>query len=264
MSLSADAGTVGRLEPILAFQRRSAELVAERVRKIPEGWVMDTPSLPLVWSLNHVRIAKPVSYEHALELCSMHHPKRDHVHVHIEPDAAGELLASRFRADGWEVEVNLHLALARESSPAVETSAIIEPGEDEAEALMERWWAEDETLELTAGVSRQLLEYNTSTWRARNARRLGIRLGDGQLAGITLLFSDGVVGQVEDVYVIPEARGRGYGRALVTAAVELALAARHELIFIVADDNDWPKHLYMSVGFEPVGRSWLFHRKTPA
>jgi hypothetical protein len=28
----------------------------------------------------------------------------------------------------------------------------------------------------------------------------------------------------------------------------------------LADDNDWPKDLYASIGFEPVGRTWAFHR----
>jgi predicted GNAT family acetyltransferase len=108
---------------------------------------------------------------------------------------------------------------------------------------------------------RELLDYNTQTWRARNARLFGIRLDDGALAAVTLLFSDGgEVAQVEDVYTIPEARGRGYARALVTHAAGLARSEGHQLTFIVADDNDWPKQLYAKVGFEPVGRSWLFHR----
>ena len=28
----------------------------------------------------------------------------------------------------------------------------------------------------------------------------------------------------------------------------------------MADDNDWPKQLYARLGFEPVGRAWVFHR----
>jgi predicted GNAT family acetyltransferase len=68
------------------------------------------------------------------------------------------------------------------------------------------------------------------------------------------------VAQVEDVYVIPEARGRGYARALVTRAAALA-CEDHDLSFIVADDNDWPKQLYAKLGFEPVGRTWLLHHR---
>jgi predicted GNAT family acetyltransferase len=61
------------------------------------------------------------------------------------------------------------------------------------------------------------------------------------------------------VYTIPQARGRGYARALVSHAAAEAWKAEHELSFIVADDNNWPKQLYRRIGFEPLGRTWLLH-----
>jgi hypothetical protein len=42
--------------------------------------------------------------------------------------------------------------------------------------------------------------------------------------------------------------------------VDAALAAGHELIFVVADDEDWPKDLYAKLGFDPVGKAWNFTR----
>jgi hypothetical protein len=42
------------------------------------------------------------------------------------------------------------------------------------------------------------------------------------------------------------------------------MALDPELLFIVADDNDWPKDLYARLGFEPVGRTRAFHRLPPA
>ena len=71
----------------------------------------------------------------------------------------------------------------------------------------------------------------------------------GTLAAIAMLYSDGVVAQVEDVYTVPEERRRGYARALVTKATEVARAAGHELVFIVADADDWPQRLYRRIGF---------------
>ncbi len=65
--------------------------------------------------------------------------------------------------------------------------------------------------------------------------------------------------QLEDVYTAPEERGRGHARALVTHAVAEARQKDPDLIFIVADDNDWPKHLYGRIGFEPIGWTWSFH-----
>jgi ribosomal protein S18 acetylase RimI-like enzyme len=56
------------------------------------------------------------------------------------------------------------------------------------------------------------------------------------------------------------ARGRGLGRMVVARAIELAREADPELVFIVADDDGWPKQLYAKLGFEPVGRLLSFHR----
>jgi GNAT superfamily N-acetyltransferase len=91
-------------------------------------------------------------------------------------------------------------------------------------------------------------------------RLLGVRSGDGHLVAISKLRSDGVIAQVEDVYTAPEARGRGFARALITRAVELARGAGHDLAFIVADDADWPKLFYGRLGFRSVGHLWQFHR----
>jgi GNAT superfamily N-acetyltransferase len=156
--------------------------------------------------------------------------------------------------------VDLISVLTGEPDRLVDTTVVIEPSEDESLALMERWMAEDETLKMTREELDQLMDANRLTWRAREARRLGIRGADGGLAAITMLFSDGRTAQVEDVYAIPEARGQGYGRALVTWAAELAREAGHELTFIVADDNGWPKLLYERLGFRPAGHLWQFHR----
>lgn len=244
----------------LEFLRGSVEALAEEIVEIPEGWVVRTPSVPVVWSLNHVRIDQPIDFQDAVALAERYQSGSGFRQLFVDHEPSGEAIAGAFRAAGWEVDVEVRMELVREADRLVDTSSVIEPAEPEAETLMERWFAEDETLHLTREGMRQLLEYNTLTWRARNARRLGIRLDDGRLAAVTLVFSDGRVAQVEDVYAIPEARGRGFGRALVTRAVELAREGDHELVFIVADDNDWPKHLYAKLGFEPVGRTWLFHR----
>ena len=50
---------------------------------------------------------------------------------------------------------------------------------------------------------------------------------------------------------------------MCTPAVEAALDTGHELVFIVADDEDWPKDLYERLGFGPVGRPWCFTRPGP-
>ena len=40
-----------------------------------------------------------------------------------------------------------------------------------------------------------------------------------------------------------------------------ARGAGHPLVFLVADDEDWPKELYGRLGFEPRGHSWELVRE---
>lgn len=252
------------LASALEFERATLSLVAEQVRRIDQGWVVRASSFPDVWVFNNVRIDTEVDYDQAVELCRSHLRAASYDQLLFEDPRLGERLAEAFRADGWRIDVDVHSVLAREPDRLVSTGAVVAAEEDEAMDLMERWLREDETLHLTEAGLRQLREGNRLTWRARNAQRLGIRDPAGRLVAITILYSDGRVAQVEDVYAIPEARGRGYGRALVTQAIELAREGGHELTFIVADDNDWPKQLYGKLGFEPVGRTWLVHRDRPS
>jgi ribosomal protein S18 acetylase RimI-like enzyme len=68
----------------------------------------------------------------------------------------------------------------------------------------------------------------------------------------------GTDGFIDDIYIIPEARGRGLGRA----ALDLALAeSRHHgvrvLLLEVEADNDRAYHLYTSIGFTDTKRRLL-------
>ncbi|HEV3390658.1 MAG TPA: GNAT family N-acetyltransferase, partial [Solirubrobacteraceae bacterium] len=133
---------------------------------------------------------------------------------------------------------------------------VVDAGEDEVAELMRRWFAEEE---LDAGALDQLVEFSRREAQACADRLLGVRSSDGHLVAVCKLRSDGRTAQVEDVYTAPEARGRGFGRAVVARGVELAREDGHDVIFITADDNDWPKELYGRIGFRPLGRIWQFH-----
>lgn len=254
------ADPVSSLATVLDFERRTVELVADEVRSIPEGWLARTPSLPEVWFLNGVWAESRMPYEDLVALCDRHRGAAAYDQLYLDDQAGGEALAPSFDAAAWEVEVEVQLVLTGAPDREVETTDVIEPHQEESLALMERWISEDETLHLSPDGVLQLVEANRRTWSARDVRGFGVRGAAGELQGTTLLYSDGPVAQVENVYVVPEARGRGYARAMVSAAASAAGQAGHQLIFIVADDNDWPKQLYVRLGFQPVGRRWLLQR----
>ena len=249
----------------LAFQRETLELAAEQVIQIPEGWLIRTPSLPLVWSLNQVRVTRPIETGDALALAERHLGELPYRQLLVEHEASGAQLEGELAQQGWRVDREVTMRLAHGPDREVDTSAVSDPPVEDALELMARWMREGSAHQPSAQEECELVQSWRLEWRARNARLLGIRGRSGRLAAITMLYSDGLVAQVEDVYTVPEERGRGFARALVTRALQLAAEDRHELTFIVADDRDWPQRLYSRLGFEAVGRLWGFHRgQSPA
>jgi predicted GNAT family acetyltransferase len=85
------------------------------------------------------------------------------------------------------------------------------------------------------------------------ARFYGARAGD-EIASTCELYSDGATAQIEAVITFEQHRNKGLARAVVMAALNDAVAERHDLVFLVADDDDWPQELYRKVGFEAIGR----------
>jgi len=243
----------------LAFQRETIELIADEVTPIPGGSVIRTPSLPEVWALNQVRIERPTGFAEAVALADRHLHELPYRRLTVPEPMGGELEAE-FRAAGWRVDCELTMAFAEEPDREVDTSAVLTPSGEAVLELLRRWAREGWDGRPEPEAERQLGRYWELEWRTRNARLLGISTREGSLAATTVLYSDGRAAQVESVYTVPEERGRGFARALVTRALELAAEGGHELTFIVADDHGWPKQLYARLGFEPVGRSWTFHR----
>jgi GNAT superfamily N-acetyltransferase len=250
----------------VAFQLRGLELIADSVRPIEDGWLVLTLSLPQVWSLNHIRLGAgaggrgdaPTNYKAALERAEEHLAALPFRHLVADSDALGQALAPPLRREGFGVEREAVMAATGRPQKQARPAPVIDPGERAMTDIERRWYGEDGRV--TADAVEQLLEAGKREQRAWHERHFGIAGDDGNLVAITKLRSDGRTAQVEDVYTVPEARGRGFASALVSHALSLARREGHDFVFIVADDCDWPKHLYARLGFEPVGRRWAFHK----
>jgi GNAT superfamily N-acetyltransferase len=242
----------------LAILRRTLEMVADDLRRIDPGWVVRSPSSSMVWALNHLRIDRPVTYEDTVALVEEHLAGLSFHRVVFEDEQTSEHLEATFLTSGWKVDRDVLMTLTRSPDRTVDTRAVTDASEAQALALMERWLAE--TMKLAPGELGQILDCTAREGAVWGERRLGVRGDDGAVAAMTKLRSDGTTAWVEDVYTRPDERGRGFARMLVTRATELARAEGHELVFIVADDDGWPKQLYARLGFTPVGRLRAFHR----
>jgi ribosomal protein S18 acetylase RimI-like enzyme len=187
------------------------------------------------------------------------HPHR---RAFVERAEAGARIASRMRSRGWLAQRDVYMALRRPRDRAPAPGLAREADAAALEAvdaatIREEPWGRDEELVAQILASRALLAAAVPVTRRFVAARGGVD------AAMTTLYSDGTVAQVENVATLREHRRRGLARAALSLAVDAAIAMDHELVFIVADADDWPQRLYARLGFDPVGRAWNFVRPGP-
>jgi ribosomal protein S18 acetylase RimI-like enzyme len=75
------------------------------------------------------------------------------------------------------------------------------------------------------------------------------------------LLGSGGIGQVEDVATAVDHRGRGFARAVVSAAARASLEAGNELTVVIANDGDTTPELYRKIGFERIGLKRRFVKR---
>lgn len=80
---------------------------------------------------------------------------------------------------------------------------------------------------------------------------------DGAPASYCLLLAGG---QIDDVFTLPEHRGRGLATAVLGAALRAAAAEGETGVFLLADADGRARELYERLGFTAVGSLWSFLR----
>jgi predicted GNAT family N-acyltransferase len=148
-------------------------------------------------------------------------------------------------------------------APAASPIEVVEASADAVEVATDRYLRTDPGTPYgrDARTRRHLLEHHRTYGPVGGAERRFAVLGEGgEVVAWARLWTRGTEAQVEDVVVLAEHRGRGYGRAVVAAATRAALADEPELLFIVADADDWPKDLYGRLGYATAGALGVYLR----
>jgi GNAT superfamily N-acetyltransferase len=244
---------------------RSVQAQADVVVTLECGWAVHTLDLPLVWTLNQLCVTRPVAPEALAGLADEVQSSQPFRHVVVRHAPTADDFEPVAVALGWRVERDVVMALdqaALDDARPPRDVAVVGLSEDQMVGLMGEWLLEERGETSSEGLG-QVLEWNRRETRYFGERVLGVLGADGTPLAVTKLRRDGSFAWVEDVYTTPSARGNGYARALVTRAVRLATDAGCSPVVIVADADDWPQHLYASVGFRPVGGARLFHRDPP-
>jgi ribosomal protein S18 acetylase RimI-like enzyme len=242
--------------------RRALELVAagdmggERTEPSRFGVAVFDGRVPLRYDSNYLLVEELPRSVSAEELAG-EAGRFDRPMIMVRDQPTGARLAPGFAALGWQLHRGLLMAHRRPPDRTAPTELVREV--DEATLRPARRgqlagypWA-------TPAVVEQLLDAKPLIARAVRARFFAVVVG-GQVVTYTDLYDDGRTAQIEDVATLAEHRGHGYASAVVLRALQEARQSGCDLVFLAADEDDWPKALYRRLGFDELGRYVKFIR----
>ncbi len=236
---------------------RKTEFRGTREEPFPFGTAAFTPELPLRHDSNFLFVdpfpPDATADELATEADLLQGRAGLGHRMIVVPSPSGETLVPGFRELGWDVHRNLVMVLRRPPERPVDTSMVVEVDEPTLRPFRETVartypWGTDE-------VARQLAEAKRLV---KGTTRFLTVIVDGEIVSCADLYLSDRDAQIEDLVTLEEHRGRGYASALVVKGVEEARGAGAEFVFLVADDEDWPKELYRRLGFDPLAPYWKF------
>jgi GNAT superfamily N-acetyltransferase len=246
------------LDRALAFGEALSARCAERIVPTRSGKAYFNDTFRRVWHLNYVRVdrARQVDPGELAAEAELLHTDAGHAHrsIVIPDEAVGAQVEGFFRRLGWQVDRLVLMAFRGAPERTADTASVEEVARESLVPLREELargqpWATDEE------VVREVVGAGAVLAAAGNTRFFAVE-ADGRPVSTGQLHSDGRIAEVDDVATLEPYRRRGYASAVVLRAVEEALAAGSELVYLVADDEDWPKELYGRLGFEPIGCTW--------
>jgi spore maturation protein CgeE len=244
------------IERIHRFFRYSEESVCDEVAKTPHGTALLTPSLPLVWQVNAIRVEdREAAVGELVAEAEVVQAAFGHRKLVVHDEQLGARLAPGFGQLGWNVSRVLIMLRRRPPDrppmPGAAGEVTREVGASALEAFRREQpfgW-QDEAV-------RQLAEMDARYDRIVAARDFASP-PDEPACACRLYVHDGL-GQVDEVGTVEARRGRGHARAAVATAADAAADQGCDAVFMVTDAADWPQELYRSLGFDEIGATYEF------
>lgn len=251
------------LERCIEFVTRIADNAAKQKEPSAFGVAHLNDDLPHVWSRNYLfaseKLDRADASALALETDRIFEPRGlRHRKVELVDPEAGARLEPAFRELGWIAQCDVVMVAHRPPDHPTHTSVVAEVSFDEISDAWAEGWRTEPHVENEEAV-RQLVDSKRVVAEAAETRFFASRV-EARIGSYCELYSDGRTAQIENVFTLEQFRKRGLARATVTRALEEAQAGEHDLIFLLADRDDWPRQLYEKLGFDEVGRMWEFIR----
>lgn len=254
--------TAAELARIVAMQRWVEEATATRVEPWRFGSAVWTDDFPRRYDSNFLRVEKPIGTTTSGELAAEADRLQAHLshrEVIVEDVDAGARLAAGFRELGYVAERLAYMALRTDPPDA----SALPVREVSPQMLRPTLIATNLAMDGMAPADAEMLaDFRPVSAERAGARYFAVEL-EGVLASYCELYLYEGAAQVEDVNTLEAFRNRGGGRAVVLAAIAAARAAGADLVWLLADADDWPQHLYAKLGFERVGGAWQFTKMAP-
>lgn len=249
------------------FLRALDRLSVDRFEPVEGGFAAHTPSLPLVWDDNYVMFEEPgLSAERMAGIADEVQGGAGLAHRTVmttDPDEDARVEPG-FRSLGWKVEGAVFMVLRSEPEgrSGIEVSEVPHPVELRRSILNE----DDDFAKLEpkrrAALIEQLIE-SERRWSAADGDSWFVAEADGAPATVTRLLMHQGYGFIDAVGTLLSARKRGLAQATVEAAMGASLERGNEVTFLIAEEDDWPRHWYERIGFAPIGK-FLTFRRAPA
>jgi ribosomal protein S18 acetylase RimI-like enzyme len=236
---------------------REIEMAGTETVESPLGVGVLTPELPLRHDSNYLLVDRAKDAAEAIAEADriLGGAGRDFRAINTFDERLGPRLRAEFSALGWRTQRHLFMVQRRPTTKSADLSIVREmdqsalrPGRKRA--ILSYPWG-------TPDLAEQLLDSKLLIAQRARTQFFGVEI-DGEIVAWTDLYLAQGVGQVEDVATLPQHRQKGYATAVVLRAVTEARQAGADLVFLVADDEDWPKELYRRLGFDAVGLAYKF------
>ena len=219
---------------------------------------------PIKWDLNHLRIERDAADLTAEAVAA--EAKRvqggaglNHRMIYANDGTIGAKLAPGFKELGWIIHHLVMMVHGGEDVPPP-TVDVREVAFEDLRPHFEKW---DVEIEHNEPAEAEQLAASKEVVRAAVDVRFFAGYVASELAGWCELYSDANVGQIENVCTWPTLRNHGVARSVVVHALEQSRAAGHDLHFLIADQEDWPKELYAKLGFRAVGYIYEYLLRPP-
>lgn len=251
-------------ERILAFERDLLRRTTRRTEPFAFGTAYLDERFPLRYDSNLLWAEGPLDGVRAAELAAecdrvLGGLELEHRNVIVEDPEAGPRLAPGMTRLGYSWDRLLTMVHRRR--PDRPASAPVQELDADGYVPIVRDMLRPEPFATSEEVVRQLSEHRRVL--AEAGARFFVAFVGRVAASRCELYPGPGIAQIEDVATRPEYRNGGLARAVVLRAVDAARAAGAELVFLHADEEDWPKELYRRLGFDPLERRSAFDRHPP-